>query len=130
MPPNLIINGNDKGKEREMNTPSTNMDELVAHVIAMDLEGGHATLKGSDSHSVMTGDKTQPKRVNSTSFVTEPDWALLFYSSEKGSSGRDPAVNGPIERLALPFIRSLKAPECSVEVSLQGHQVQAMGGYR
>ena len=38
LPPNLIINGNGKGKERERNTPSTNMDELVAHTIAMDLE--------------------------------------------------------------------------------------------
>lgn len=40
LPPNLVTNSKGKGKEKETAKPSVDMDELVAHTIAMDLEAG------------------------------------------------------------------------------------------
>lgn len=37
LPPNLVTNGKGKGKEKEKDKPFVDMDELVAHTIAMDL---------------------------------------------------------------------------------------------
>jgi len=38
LPPNLVINGKGKGKEKATNTQSVEVDELVAHTVAMELE--------------------------------------------------------------------------------------------
>lgn len=38
LPPNLVINGKGKGKGKETVKPSLDVDELVAHTVAMDLE--------------------------------------------------------------------------------------------